>query len=42
MEFQFDDQDLFQALGISEEWEDEELADQYAEQDARTLKEYGF
>ena len=42
MDFQIDDQDLFQALGISEEWEDEELSDSYAEQDARTLKEYGF
>lgn len=41
MEFQFDDQDLFEALGIKEEWE-EELSDQYAEEDARTLKEYGF
>ena len=41
MEFQFDDQDLFEALGIKEEWE-EELADEYAEEDARTLKEYGF
>ena len=36
MEFQYDDQDLFAALGIRE-WE-EELADEYAEQDARTLK----
>ena len=36
------DDDIFTALGISEEWEDEELADQYAEEDARTLKEYGF
>ena len=42
MEFQFDDQDLFEALGIKEEWEEDELSDQYAEQDARTLKEYGF
>ncbi len=37
-----EDFDLFEALGISEEWEDEALADEYAEQDARTLKEYGF
>jgi len=36
------DIDLFEALGISEEWEDQEVADEYAEQDARTLKEYGF
>ena len=37
-----DDVDLFEALGITEEWEDQEVADQYAEQDARTLREYGF
>ena len=37
-----DDVDLFEALGIAEEWEEQEVADQYAEQDARTLKEYGF
>ncbi len=36
------DEDIFAALGISEEWENDELADQYAEEDARTLKEYGF
>ncbi len=36
------DLDLFEALGISEEWEDQQVADEYAEQDARTLKEYGF
>ena len=42
MEFLTDDQDLFEALGIKEEWEDEEISDQYAEQDARTLREYGF
>ena len=36
------DIDLFEALGISEEWEDQDVADEYAEQDARTLKEYGF
>lgn len=36
------DIDLFEALGISEEWEDQEIADKYAEQDARTLEEYGF
>jgi len=36
------DEDIFSALGIPEEWEEQELADQYAEQDARTLKEYGF
>ena len=36
------DIDLFEALGISEEWEDQEVADEYAEQDARTVKEYGF
>ena len=27
---------------IKEEWEEEEISDTYAEQDARTLKEYGF
>ena len=37
-----DDIDLFEALNITEEWEDQEVADKYAEQDARTLKEYGF
>ena len=36
------DLDLFEALGITEEWEDQQLADEYTEQDARTLKEYGF
>ena len=36
------DLDLFEALGIAEEWEDQQVADEYAEQDARTLKEYGF
>ena len=41
-QFHFSDDDIFAALGISEEWEDQELADEYAEQDARTLKEYGF
>lgn len=42
MDFLIDDQDLFEALGIKEEWEEQELSDEYAEQDARTLKEYGF
>ena len=37
-----DDIDLFEALGITKEWEDQQVADEYAEQDARTLKEYGF
>ncbi len=37
-----DDIDLLEALDITEEWEDQELSDEYAEQDARTLKEYGF
>lgn len=37
-----DDIDLFEALGITEDWEEDELSDQYAEEDARTLKEYGF
>lgn len=36
------DDDIFTALGITEEWEDEKVSDQYAEEDARTLKEYGF
>lgn len=36
------DIDLFEALGITEEWEDQQVADEYAEQDARILKEYGF
>ena len=42
MDYLIEDQDLFEALGIVEEWEDEALSDEYAEQDARTLKEYGF
>ncbi len=42
MDYLIDDQDLFEALGIKEEWEEQELSDEYAEQDARTLKEYGF
>lgn len=42
MDFHFDDQDLFTALGINEEWEEQELSDAYAEEDARTLKEYGY
>ena len=42
MDYFTEDADLFQALGIKEEWEEEEIADEYAEQDARTLKEYGF
>jgi len=37
-----DEADLFEALGISEEWEEHEVSDKYAEEDARTLKEYGF
>ena len=36
------EEDLFAALGIGEEWEDQETADAYAEEDARILKEYGF
>ena len=42
MDFFTADTDLFEALGIKEEWEEEEISDSYAEQDARTLKEYGF
>ena len=38
----YDDEDIFSALGLKEEWEDEETADVYAEEDARILKEYGF
>ena len=42
-EFSYNDVDLFESLGIAEEWEDEkENVDPYAELDARTLKEYGF
>ena len=33
--------DIFEALGIAEEWEDEE-ENQYAKEDARILKEYGY
>ena len=36
------EEDLFAALGIGEEWEDQETADAYAEEDAKILKEYGF
>ena len=35
------DADIFTALGITEEWEDEEK-EQYTDEDARILKEYGF
>ena len=35
------DNDIFQALGIAEEWEDEE-SNQQAEEDARILREYGY
>ena len=38
----YDDEDIFTALGIKDEWEDEESTDAYAEEDARILKEYGF
>lgn len=34
--------DIFTALGITEEWEDEDVAHTYAEEDARTLREYGY
>ena len=37
------DSDIFEALGISEEWEnEEETINQYAQEDARILKEYGY
>lgn len=36
------DSDIFEALGISEEWEEEETTNQYAQEDARILKEYGY
>ena len=42
MDFFTEDQDLFEALGIKEEWEEDEVSDSYSEEDARTLKEYGF
>ena len=35
------DADIFTALGITEEWEDEEK-EEYTDEDARILKEYGF
>lgn len=38
----YDEEDIFSALGLTDEWEDEETADMYAEEDARTLREYGF
>jgi hypothetical protein len=42
-EFAYNDVDLFESLGIAEEWEEqEENSDPYAELDAKTLKEYGF
>ena len=37
-----EDFDLFEALGITEEWEDQQIADEYAEQDSKILKEYGY
>jgi len=39
--FSIEEEDIFTALGITEEWEDDEK-DQYTEEDARILKEYGF
>ncbi len=36
------EEDLFAALGIGEEWEEQEEIDAYAAEDARILKEYGF
>ena len=37
------DSDIFEALGITEEWEEqEETTNQYAQEDARILKEYGY
>lgn len=36
------DSDIFEALGITEEWEEEETMNQYAQEDARILKEYGY
>lgn len=38
---QIQDEDIFDILGINEECE-EDISDVYAEQDARTLREYGF
>ena len=37
-----DEFDIFEALNIPEEWEDEKDVDPYAEEDAKILKEYGF
>ena len=42
MDYFTEETDLFEALGIKEEWEDDEVSDSYAEEDARTLREYGF
>ena len=37
-----DELDIFEALQIPEEWEDEKELDPYAEENAKILKEYGF
>ena len=37
-----DSTDIFEALGMSEEWEDEETTNAYAVEDAKTLTEYGY
>ena len=38
----FDELDIFEALQIPEEREEEKDLDPYAEEDAKILKEYGF
>ena len=40
----YDEEDIFTALGIKDEWEDDDddSTDVYAKEDARILKEYGF
>jgi len=37
-----DSTDIFEALGMSEEWEDEQTTNAYAVEDAKTLTEYGY
>jgi len=37
-----DSTDIFEALGMTEEWEDEETTNTYAVEDAKTLTEYGY
>lgn len=37
-----DSTDIFEALGISEEWEDVEETPTHAQEDAKVLAEYGY